>query len=159
MGVQLDAAYRFGRGFNIAGTLLWQDTEYKDGSVVTDGRRNSPARASTLQVDLGGNELPRTPPLTFNLRLGQDMRSATGTLDWVASATYKSSYFLTAFNGGPGEDGAREVTAVDANGVATAFGAELLRLCDEVDGYTHSISASATRTAKATCASRASSTT
>ena len=136
MGVQLDAAWRFGPGFNIAGTLLWQDTEYEDGSVITDSRRNSPT-GSTLQVDLGGNELPRTPPLTVNLRLGQDLTLATGTLDWVVSATYKSSYFLTAFNGGPGEDGAREVTAVDANGVATEFGAELLRLFDEADSYAH----------------------
>ena len=137
MGVQLDAAYRFGRGFNLAATLLWQDTEYKDGSVVTDGRRNAPPGASTLQVDLGGNELPRTPPLTLNVRAGQDVTLLTGTLDWVVSATYKSSHFLTAFNGGPGQDGAREVTAVDASGVATAFGPELLRLYDEVDGYTH----------------------
>lgn len=136
MGVQLDAAYRFGRGFNIAATLLWQDTEYKDGAVVTDGRRNSPG-ASTLQVDLGGNELPRTPPLTLNMRVGQDLTLPLGNFDWVASATYKSSQFLTAFNGGPGEDGAREVTAVDDNGVATTYGAELLRLHDEVDGYLH----------------------
>ncbi len=136
MGVQIDAAYRFGRGFNAAATLLWQDTEYKDGSVVTDGRRNSPG-ASTLQVDLAGNELPRTPPLTLNLRIGQDLELPTGSLDWVASATYKSSHFLTAFNGGPGQNGAREVTAVDANGVATDFGPELLRLYDEVDGYAH----------------------
>lgn len=137
MGLQLEAAYTFGPRLNLAATLLWQDTEYKDGSVVTDSRRNSPVVGSTLQVDLGGNELPRTPPLTLNVRLGQDLDLPTGTLDWVASATYKSSHFLTAFNGGPGENGAREVTAVDANGVATAYGAELLRLYDEVDGYTH----------------------
>lgn len=136
MGLQLDAAYDFGPKLNFAGTLLWQDTEYKSGSVVTDGRRNSPG-GSTLQVDLAGNELPRTPPLTLNVRLRQDIDLATGTLDWVASATYKSSHFLTAFNGGPGENGAREVTAVDASGVATAFGPEVLRLYDKVDSYTH----------------------
>ena len=71
------------------------------------------------------------------MRLRQDIDLASGTLDWVASATYKSSHFLTAFNGGPGQDGARQVTAVDANGVATAFGPDLLRLYDEVDAYTH----------------------
>jgi iron complex outermembrane recepter protein len=136
MGLQLDAAYTFGPKLSLAGTLLWQDTEYQDGSIVTDGRRNSPV-GSTLQVDLSGNELPRTPPLTLNARLRQEIDVATGTLDWVASATYKSSHFLTAFNGGPGQDGARQVTAVDANGVATAYGPELLRLYDEVDSYTH----------------------
>ncbi len=136
LGVQLDAAYQLGNGFNVGGTLLWQDTEYKDGSVVSDGRRPSPAGGSLL-VDLAGNELPRTPPLTLNLRLGQDIELATGTLDWIASATYKSSYFLTGFNGGPGEDGGREVTSVDENGVAIGFGADLLRLRDEVDGYFH----------------------
>ena len=61
----------------------------------------------------------------------------TGTVDWVASATYKSSYFLTGFNGGSGEDGGRAVTAVDSRGVATGFGADLLRLRDEVDSYAH----------------------
>ena len=136
MGVQLDAAYQLGNGFNIGGTLLWQDTEYEDGSVVSDGRRPSPAGGALL-VDLGGNELPRTPPLTLNLRLGQDYEIATGTLDWIASATYKSSYFLTGFNGGSGEDGGREVTSVDASGVANGYGASLLRLRDEVDSYVH----------------------
>ena len=46
MGVQLDAAYQLGPGFNIAGTLLWQDTEYADGSVVNDGRRRQPGPAA-----------------------------------------------------------------------------------------------------------------
>ena len=136
MGVQLDAGYQFDNGFNVAATLLWQDTEYEDGSVVSDGRRASPVGGALL-VDLGGNELPRTPPLTLNLRVGQDYEVATGTLDWVASATYKSSYFLTGFNGGGGEDGGRAVTSVDAGGVANGFGAELLRLRDEVDSYVH----------------------
>jgi len=136
MGVQLDAAYQFANGFNISGTLLWQDTEYEDGSIVSDGRRASPVGGALL-VDLGGNELPRTPPLTLNLRVGQDYEVPTGTVDWVASATYKSSYFLTGFNGGSGEDGGRAVTAVDSRGVATGFGADLLRLRDEVDSYAH----------------------
>lgn len=136
MGIQLDGSYAFGNGFNLAATLLWQDTEYKDGSVVADNRRDNPG-TGTLLVDIGGNELPRTPPITLNLRLGQDIDVATGTMDWTVSATYKSSYFLTAFNGGSGEDGAREVTAVDANGIASAYGADLLRLHDEVDGYVH----------------------
>jgi iron complex outermembrane recepter protein len=136
MGVQLDAAYQFANGMNIGGTLLWQDTEYEDGSIVSDNRRPNPAGGNLL-VDLGGNELPRTSPLTLNLRLGQQYEVASGTLDWIASATYKDSYFLTAYNGGSGEDGARAVTSVDSRGVATGFGADLLRLHDEVDAYFH----------------------
>lgn len=136
MGIQLDAAYSFGSGFNLAGTLLWQDTEYKSGSVVTDNRRANPG-VGDLLVDLGGNELPRTPPITLNVRLGQDFEVGTGSMDWTVSATYKSSYFLTAFNGGSGEEGARTVTAVDANGIASAYGTDLRRLHDEVDGYVH----------------------
>jgi iron complex outermembrane receptor protein len=136
LGIQLDAAYQFANGFNIGGTLLWQDTEYEDGSIVSDNRRASPAGGS-LQVDLGGNELPRTPPFTLNLRVGQEYDVPTGTVDWIASATYKTSYFLTAFNGGSGNDGGREVTAVDESNVATAYGDELLRLRDEVDSYFH----------------------
>lgn len=139
IGIQLDASYDFGPAMNVAGTLLWQDTEYADGSIVNDNRRNNPL-GGTLLVDLGGNELPRTPPLTLNLRLGQDFVVPTGTLDWVISGTYKSSYFLTAFNGGAGDEGAREVTAVAPvpnGGIATGYGADLLRLHDEVDSYVH----------------------
>ncbi len=42
MGIQLDGGYSFGNGFNLAATLLWQDTEYEDGSVVADNRRDNP---------------------------------------------------------------------------------------------------------------------
>jgi len=136
MGLQFDAAYSFGSGFDLAATLLYQDTEYKDGSVVTDNRRANPGTGDLL-VDLGGNELPRTPPITLNVRLGQDFEVGTGSMDWTVSATYKSSYFLTAFNGGSGEQGARTVTAVDANGIASGYGTDLRRLHDEVHGYVH----------------------
>jgi iron complex outermembrane receptor protein len=137
-GIQLDAAYKFGPDMNIGATLLWQDTEYKDGSVVADNRRNNPNPGiGPLQVDLGGNELPRSPPLSLNVRLGQDIAVSSGTVDWVVSGTYKSSYFLTAFNGGRGQDGAREVTSITSDGVASGYGAELLRLYDEVGDYVH----------------------
>ena len=57
--------------------------------------------------------------------------------DWVISGTYKTRQFLTAYNGGPGQTGSRDVTAVNAAGEATAYGAEELRLFDKVDGYFH----------------------
>jgi iron complex outermembrane receptor protein len=136
MGIQLDGGYSFGNSYSIAGTLLWQDTEYEDGSVIADNRRDNPS-SGTLLVDLGGNELPRTPPLTLNLRFGQSIEVGSGEMDWTISATYKSSYFLTAFNGGSGDEGAREVTAVNSAGVATTYGNDLKRLHDEVDGYVH----------------------
>ena len=135
MGIQLDAAYNFGAGFNASGTLLWQDTEYEEG-IVADGRRASPGSGALL-VDLEGNELPRAPSLTLNVRLGQDIDVPTGILDWIVSATYKSSYFLTAFNGAPGSDGARQVTTITPEGVASGYGAEQVRLFDEVDSYVH----------------------
>jgi iron complex outermembrane receptor protein len=120
----------------VAGTVLWQDTSYGNGSVVIDGRRGGPT-GGPVQVDLGGNHLARTPPVTLNLRLSEAIGVPSGTFDWIVSATYKSSQYLTAFNGGPGRPGAKQVTAVDARGVATAYGADLLRLYDKVDGYMH----------------------
>jgi iron complex outermembrane receptor protein len=136
MGLQLDSSYGLGRGFALAGTLLLQHARYEKGSVVIDGRRGSPT-GGPVQVDLDGNELARTPPVTLNLRLSEAIGVPSGTFDWVLSATYKSSQFLTAFNGGPGRPGAKRVTAVDAHGVATAYGADLLRLYDRADAYTH----------------------
>jgi iron complex outermembrane receptor protein len=136
LGIQLEGAYNFGPEMNVAATLLWQDTEYEDGSVVADNRRANPA-GGTLLIDLGGNELPRTPPLSLNLRLGQEIDVTSGQFDWVVSGTYKSSHFLTAYNGGRGQNGAREVTSVTSGGVASGYGAELLRLYDEVNSYVH----------------------
>jgi outer membrane receptor protein involved in Fe transport len=57
--------------------------------------------------------------------------------DWVISGTYKMRQYLTAFNGGPGNNSARAVIAVDARNNATAYGAEELRLFDKVNGYFH----------------------
>ena len=135
MGLQLDSSYNLIWGFNIAGTLLLQNTKYLSG-VVTDGRRATPS-GGTLLVDLTDNELALTPRVTLNLRVNQAFPIPTGTMDWVVSGTYKSSQFLTAFNGAPGHNGAQQVTAVDAAGVATAYGADLPRLYDRVDGYMH----------------------
>jgi len=135
IGFQLDSAYNLGRGLALAGTLLYQNTRYENGSIVVDGRRGGPSGAP--QIDLGGNELPRSPPVTLNLRLNQAFAVPGGMADWVISGTYKSRQYLTAFNGGPGQNGARDVIAVDANNVATAYGAEQLRLYDRVDGYFH----------------------
>jgi iron complex outermembrane receptor protein len=135
-GLQLDAAYNLDHGFNVAATFLYQDTEYEDGSIVNDNRRNNP-NPGTLQVDLGGNELPLTPPVTLNLRVGQTIPIVAGAVDWIVSGTYKSRYFLTAFNGGPGENGAKTVTATDSTGLATAYGTDLMRLYDKVDSFAH----------------------
>jgi hypothetical protein len=135
IGFQLDSAYSLGHGLALAGTLLYQNTRYENGSIVVDGRRPGPN--GSPQVDLGGNELPRSPPVTLNLRLNQAFAVPGGMADWVISGTYKSRQYLTAFNGGPGQNGSRAVTSVDANDVITGYGAQQMRLYDRVDGYFH----------------------
>lgn len=134
-GFQVDSAYNLGRGFALAGTVFYQNTEYQSGSLVIDGRRGGP-NGSPL-VDLAGNHLPRSPALSLNLRLNQAFAVPGGLADWVISGTYKSSQYLTAFNGGPGKNTARTVTAVDASGVPTAYGPELMQLYDKVNAYFH----------------------
>src|ERR1700730_11155900 len=102
IGFQLDSAYSLGHGVALAGTLLYQNTRYENGSVVTDGRRVGPTGTGPV-IDLGGNELPRSPPLTLNMRLNQAFAVPGGMADWVISGTYKTRQYLTAFNGGPGD--------------------------------------------------------
>jgi iron complex outermembrane receptor protein len=136
VGFQLDSAYSLGYGLALAGTVLYQNTRYDSGSIVTDGRRAGP-NGSAVQVDLGGNELPRSPPLTLNLRLNQSFAVPGGMADWVVSGTYKTRQFLTAFNGGPGQNGSRQVTGVDSNKLVTAYGPEELALFDKVNSYFH----------------------
>jgi iron complex outermembrane receptor protein len=138
IGFQLDSAYSLGHGLALAGTVLYQNSRYDNGSVVIDGRRGLPNGGSgSPQVDLGGNEMAHTPPLTLNLRLNQAFAVPGGMADWVISNNYKMRQYLTAFNAGPGTNGAREVTAVDSHGVAIAYGKEDINLFDKVNGYFH----------------------
>ena len=138
IGFQIDSAYSLGYGLAVAGTVLYQNARYLNGSVVSDGRRGLPNGLSgNPNIDLGGNELPRDPPVTLNLRLNQAIAVPGGMADWVISGTYKARQYLTAFNGGPGQSGAKEVTAVDSHGMPTAYGKEDINLYDKVNGYFH----------------------
>jgi iron complex outermembrane receptor protein len=144
MGVQLDGGVQFTNGWNVSGTLLWQDTEYDDGLVSDNSRRGVTPEAGdpasptgNIVVNLEGNELPRTPHVTLSLRVGQELTLGNGTFDWNVSGQYRSSYFMTAFNGEAGSDATRAVRVVDEDGNPTLLGEELLRLRDEQDSFVH----------------------
>jgi iron complex outermembrane receptor protein len=144
LGVQLDGGLRFQNGWNLSGTLLWQDTEYDEGRVSDGSRRGvtpepgDPASPTgSIQLELEGNELPRTPSITLGLTVGHELELATGTIDWSVSGQYRSSYFMTAFNASPGSDAARAVRVVDEDGNPVLYGEELLRLYDEQESFVH----------------------
>ena len=82
LGVQLEAGMRFNNGWNVSGTLLYQDTEYDEG-IVSDGSRRGVtpepgdpvSPTGSIQLDLTGNELPRTPRITLGVRRRTAVRS------------------------------------------------------------------------------------
>ena len=50
-------------------------------------------------VHVKGLVLPRSPKLTVNYSVGQNIQTDFGYFDWILSAQTRSKYFMTVFNG------------------------------------------------------------
>lgn len=113
-GLHLEAGLRFENGLNVDGVLALLDTEISADQTIQDSRYD----AQKL-VSIDGHELPRTPKTQLRLNVSRSEQLGTfGRFDWIVSAGYRSSQFMTLFNGelyGENQD--------------------VLRLDEKVDGY------------------------
>ncbi|MBD1391073.1 TonB-dependent receptor [Neiella sp. HB171785] len=78
-------------------TMLFLDAEI-DSGIVSDARQ-SHNPGDLPEVDLSGNTLPKASDFTANLKLTQYHDFEHGSLDWMLAAQYRSSYYLSIFNG------------------------------------------------------------
>jgi iron complex outermembrane receptor protein len=97
-GLETEAKFVLPNRFRLDMNVTLLDTKIKSG-VVADARAvdYSNGGKSPL-IDLSGNRLPLAS--TFNLasRITQSIDLGSGTLDWQALWSYRSSFYLTQFN-------------------------------------------------------------
>lgn len=136
LGLDLDFTYSlpFGLEANIHALLM--DAKFGDGTIVNDGRLGFDI--PTYPVDISGNWLPRTTPVTLNYSLTGQHFTEIGSWDWSISGQTKLRQYMTPFNGRgnllPRSDGEPNPTSQGYLDLTRPNGAA--RLTDEIDPYT-----------------------
>jgi iron complex outermembrane receptor protein len=109
VGLDFDGAFQLPGGFVLvlAGELM--RAQFTDGHIFDNraawGVSGDP---NVDKVDVKGNVLPRSPLLTVNYGLQQNIRTSVGWFDWLVSAQTRTKYYMTVFNG-DGKDPAGNV--------------------------------------------------
>ncbi len=99
MGLHIDGGLDFANGFNLDGSLVFLDSELDPGRTLADGRYNVDSNnENSLQRDIDGHELPRTPDIQAKINLSKSHALELGVFDWIVSAGYKGEYYSTIFN-------------------------------------------------------------
>jgi len=109
VGFDFDGAVQLPAGFvvTVAGEIM--RSQFTSGGLF-DNRSafGSSGNPLTDKVDVKGNVLPRSPLVTVNYSLQQNIRTSVGWFDWLLSAQTRSKYYMTPFNG-DGKDPAGNV--------------------------------------------------
>ena len=100
-GSQLDGALFLPREFTFKWSFLWLEAFFRDGPVLVGDSRfqRDIDFDNTMDVDISGNRLPRTPQYAVNLSLGQSIEFPAGKFDYIVSASWRDEQHLTVFNG------------------------------------------------------------
>lgn len=99
IGAEVDGAYHLPHGFvvSLAGTFLHAralEGQIFDGRVAFD-----PTGSGSDKVSIKGKVLPRSPTITVNYSIAQNIKTSVGWFDWIVSAQTRSKYYMTIFNG------------------------------------------------------------
>jgi len=146
-GLDVDAVYSLPLGLEADLHTLLVNARFPDGTYVNDDRLG--LGSVPVQVDIGGNWLPRVPPFTFNYSLSQLIYTTLGSIDWIIQGQTVGRRFFTAFNGdgtsfvkrGPGW-GVNPITGmptpieVDTNPAYAVIANNIQRLDDRSPIYT-----------------------
>jgi len=120
-GAQFEGGLQLPGDINLDATLLWlEQARIVESQDVQDSRFQAdvdPENAVNRSIE--GNRLIRTPKWQFNSSISKAMTLDSGSVDGVLSVGYRSSQFMTLFNG------------IDYSNPNNPE----LRLNDKVDGY------------------------
>lgn len=143
LGLELEGRVGLPYGFNLGYNFTYLDAEFKDSDVL-----DTRSGGAGLIVPLDGNRLPNTSKYNANISLSQTLDVEWGgisSFDWTINATYRSKYYLTAFNNrGFGRDANGNIVEIPLsqmpfnNGSNPAGGggpAGGLAMRDDVDGF------------------------
>ena len=120
-GAQFEGGLELPGDLNLNATLLWlEQARVTNSQEIQDSRFQAdvdPNNAVNRSIE--GNRLIRTPKIQFNGSVSKVVNVDTGSFDGVVSVGYRSSQFMTIFNG------------IDYNNPSMPD----LRLNDKVEGY------------------------
>jgi iron complex outermembrane recepter protein len=119
-GANIEGGFDFPNNMGVKFNALWLEAEVKDAAPIQDFRFQADvAPDEAVFRSIEGKRLPRTPRFQLNGSFSHAIELPSGTFDYVVSAGYRSSQFMTIFNG---EDFLQPDNP-------------RLRLNDKVDGY------------------------
>lgn len=99
-GFNVEGGFDLPYNLNFDYNLLYLDAKVDKADEIQDFRYQAdvdPASAVFRSID--GKRLPRTPKWQMNAALSQTFDLPTGKFDYVVSAGYRSSQYMTIFNG------------------------------------------------------------
>ena len=118
-GANIEAGIQLPYNINFDVNALWLEAKVKKSQMIQDFRYQADvAPADAVFRSIAGKRLPRTPRYQMNATLGQSFDVGSGKADYVLSAGYRSSSYMTIFNG-------EDFTPLTVE----------KRLDDKVDGY------------------------
>ncbi len=118
-GANIEAGIQLPYNINFDVNALWLEAKVKKSQLIQDFRYQADvAPADAVFRSIAGKRLPRTPRFQMNATLGQSFDVGSGKADYVLSAGYRSSSYMTIFNG-------EDFTPLTVE----------KRLDDKVDGY------------------------
>lgn len=93
---KIDLPYDLNFGLN----ALWLEAKVVKADPIQDFRYQADvAPLDAISRPIDGKRLPRTPRFQLNGTLAQTIDVGSGKADWVLSAGYRSSQYMTIFNG------------------------------------------------------------
>ncbi|MEP7315065.1 MAG: TonB-dependent receptor [Sphingomicrobium sp.] len=118
-GANIEGGFDLPHNINLNYNLLWLEAKIVKANPIQDFRYQADVDpANAIFRSINGKRLPRTPRFQMNASLAQTIDVGSGKFDYVLSAGYRSSSYMTIFNG---EDYSPETVE--------------RRLDDKVDGY------------------------
>lgn len=99
LGLEFETSYRlpFGLSAGLSGLLM--DARLDEGRLFDNRVAFGPTNSPDDKVNVANKHLPRSPTVTLNYSLAQNIQTPVGWFDWIASAQTRSQYFMTVFNG------------------------------------------------------------
>ena len=99
-GANVEAGIQLPYNINFDVNALWLEAKIKKSREIQDFRFQADvAPTEAVFQSIANKRLPRTPRFQMNATLGQSFDVGSGKADYVLSAGYRSSQYMTIFNG------------------------------------------------------------
>ena len=99
-GANVEGGFDLPYNINFNYNLLWLEAKINKANPIQDFRYQADVDpGNAVFRSISGKRLPRTPRFQMNASLGQSIDVRSGKMDYVLSAGYRSSQYMTIFNG------------------------------------------------------------